>query len=443
MKQDQYAHVRSVNWLDICPWLNILKSMQVAISFRVLLLGAVGLFLMLTGQILIEQMFGESPKNAGETYISQSATISPADATKKCPWTAPNRLIPQKPDAMAEASPLNTPPVISNWLELSDPLFGIFNEAPTVKKWASTILYGFWILFVWGFFGGAICRIAAVQLAVGERVGIVEALRFSCRKWLSFVGAPFMPLLGMAIVILVCGLIGILVLIPYVGPFLIALVFYPMLLVAGFVLSVLLLGLFFGWPLMWGTIATEGTDGFDALSRSYAYTFQRPLRYLFYVVVAMILGILSWLLISHFTAAVVFLTERAYLSIVGLFGTNVADISGMTTGTNIMSFWLTGAKWLACGFIFSYFWTAVCGIYLTLRRDVDAREIDEVYLEEPEEDLPVEEEEATETPAEDDATPPAEEEASGDAEVDEESDEPVVLEETPEDESADEEPKSE
>ena len=50
-------------------------------------------------------------------------------------------------------------------------------------------------------------------------------------------------------------------------------------------MALLLLGLAFGWPLMWATISTEGTDSFDALSRSYAYVFQRPLRYLFYVVV--------------------------------------------------------------------------------------------------------------------------------------------------------------
>ena len=65
---------------------------------------------------------------------------------------------------------------------------------------------------------------------------------------------------------------------------------------AGLLMALLLLGLLFGWPLMWGTISTEGTDSFDALSRSYAYLFQRPLHYLFYALVAAI-GWLGWILV--------------------------------------------------------------------------------------------------------------------------------------------------
>jgi hypothetical protein len=38
-------------------------------------------------------------------------------------------------------------------------------------------------------------------------------------------------------------------------------------------------------------------------------------------------------------------------------------------------------KLLAVGFLFSYFWTASTAIYLLLRRDVDATEMDEVYLD--------------------------------------------------------------
>jgi len=36
---------------------------------------------------------------------------------------------------------------------------------------------------------------------------------------------------------------------------------------------------------------------------------------------------------------------------------------------------------LAVGFLYSYFWTASTCIYLLLRRDADATEMDEVFLE--------------------------------------------------------------
>ena len=72
-------------------------------------------------------------------------------------------------------------------------------------------------------------------------------------------------------------------------------------------MALLLLGLLFGWPLMWATISAEGTDSFDALSRSYAYVFQRPLHYLFYALVAGVIGWLGWLLVQNFAAGVVWM----------------------------------------------------------------------------------------------------------------------------------------
>ena len=57
-----------------------------------------------------------------------------------------------------------------------------------------------------------------------------------------------------------------------------------------FMMVLLLIGLIIGWPLMWGAIACEGTDAFDAVSRAYAYAYQRPFRYLSYIA----LGGIGW-----------------------------------------------------------------------------------------------------------------------------------------------------
>ena len=43
-------------------------------------------------------------------------------------------------------------------------------------------------------------------------------------------------------------------------------IFWPISLLGCFGIAVLLLGLLFGWPLIWPTISTEGTDSFDGLS---------------------------------------------------------------------------------------------------------------------------------------------------------------------------------
>ena len=147
------------------------------------------------------------------------------------------------------------------------------------------LLCGLWGAAVWAFFGAAICRIAAVQLAADEQVGWGPALRFAAAKMAvlfrrAAAAASAASLLA-AIPVLVLGLHHAGQRRAVVGRTVVALG------VGGrLVMTLLLLGLLFGWPLMWATISAEGTDSFDALSRSYAYTFQRPLHYLFYVVVA-------------------------------------------------------------------------------------------------------------------------------------------------------------
>ena len=45
-------------------------------------------------------------------------------------------------------------------------------------------------LLVWALFGGAITRMASVQVARNDKVGMVEALRFVLARYLSFFSAP-------------------------------------------------------------------------------------------------------------------------------------------------------------------------------------------------------------------------------------------------------------
>jgi hypothetical protein len=243
-------------------------------------------------------------------------------------------------------------------------------------------------LAVWAFFGAAICRIASVQLATSERLSWGSALRHACTKYLAYFSAPLIPLVGVALAALPVLLIGFLIYL-YIGGFglFLAALSWPLMLIAGLVMTLLILGLFFGWPLMWGTISTEGTDSFDALSRSYAYVFQRPLHYLFYAIVAAIFGWLGWLLVQNFASGIIWMTYWA----ASWGGTDKLVIDkvmsgGDLTGMGNAGVWLihlcTGCvKLLAVGYLFSYFWTASVAIYFLLRRTVDATEMDEVFLD--------------------------------------------------------------
>ena len=125
-----------------------------------------------------------------------------------------------------------------------------------------------------GFFGGAICRIAAVQFARNERIPLKEAILFAKERFASYFASPVFPLLLVALFTFFLMIFGWIEWIPWVGD-VFAGIFWPIVLFFGFIIAIVLVGLV-GWPLMIATISTEGTDSFDALSRSYSYVYQAP-----------------------------------------------------------------------------------------------------------------------------------------------------------------------
>jgi len=381
MLDENGGELKTVAWSEICPWLVIFQTFRLAVSFRALLLAAVAILLTAGVWSIFGAMFAS---NSEATQWTQPFVNSA--------WVAITEVVPeyehpQLPDAAAlNVAHVPDNPVFSAWAQLMRPLWGVFQPDATFWDLICLLLCGLASLAIWAFFGGAITRIAAVQLAGGEQISLPAALRFACSKWPAFFVAPLVPLLGVAFAAIPVWIIGLL-LNANVGVLLAAII-WPILLIIGSAMALLLLGLIFGWPLMWATISTEGTDSFDALSRSYAYVFQRPLHYLFYAIVAAVLGVLSWLLVSNFAAAVISLTYWA-----ASFGCGAEQVGNIVTGSDslgsigragaaLIAFWTGCVKLLATGFIYSYFWTAVSAIYLLLRRDTDATEMDEIYLDE-------------------------------------------------------------
>ena len=412
MFDNESGTLSKATWSEKCPWLLIFRTFRIAVDFKLLVMGAAGVFLTLLGWAILAAIF---PADA-----HTSEWMGPANG---CPWQAidgaveNNLTIPHVPNP-AEADRLAaTPwqavdPFTGVWAQLSRPLWATLDVNLNAPGLARLVLCGMWSLAVWSFFGAAISRIAAVQLACDERVGWMAALRFARAKWLSYFGSPVFPIIGVAFAGLFVFVFGLLLNFNW-GVVLVGLLLWPLFLLCGLVMAVLLLGLIFGWPLMWGTISVEGTDNFDALSRSYNYVFQRPLHYLFYALVAAVFGALGWVLVQNFAGGVVGLTyqtagwgagsekiaesEEAAESekdaketvprivlIVNHSDDNPSDkLGGMgTAGARIIHFWAGCVKLLAVGFIYSYFWTASAAIYLLLRRDVDDTELDDVFLDE-------------------------------------------------------------
>ena len=268
------------------------------------------------------------------------------------------------------------------------------------------ILFAAWFLLLWAIFGGAIARIAAVHVARDEKISVGQALRFSSSKLLSFVFAPVIPI----IIILVAGVIialgGLLWYIPVIGPILGGAIFILALLV-GFIITLVGVGTVGGFNLMYPTIAVEGSDSFDAISRSFSYIFARPWRMIFYTALSLVYGALCFLFARYFVYVMLGVTH--YFASWFLAGkaahywpeiwpqVNDADLAyrinfhalswSDATSAFLIACWVYVVLAFLAAFVVSFYFSANTIIYYLMRREVDATELDDVYVEDTDEDF--------------------------------------------------------
>ena len=314
---------------------------------------------------------------------------------------------------------------ISPILYLLDPGAGFMNRV-------YLLLIILWTLATWAIFGGAITRLAAVQVArPNEKVGLGEAFAFARNRFQSYFSAPLFPLMFLAFFTIMLIIFGLFEgLIPIVGDIFIAGLLWPIVLISGLVMAVVLVGLI-GWPLMYATISAEGSDSFDALSRSYSYVYQAPWHYVWYSFLALVYGAVLVFFVGFMASLTVYLgkwgvsqapflsstkpekdREPSYLFIYAptSFGwrdlmLSKSDFTVRTPkgydlspeyrqhltwynrlGAGLVGIWLGLFFLLIVGFGYSYFWSAATIIYLLMRHKVDDTEIDEIHLEEEDEE---------------------------------------------------------
>lgn len=323
------------------------------------------------------------------------------------------------------------------------PIGYFFNSsAGGFRMRAYLILVILWTLAVWGFFGGAICRIAAVQIARNEKISLGESINFAKQKFLNLFTAPLFPLIFLGILTFFLLMFGLVEgFIPWFGDIFLAGLLWPIVIVLGLIMAVVVVGLI-GWPLMNPTIAAEGSDNFDALSRSYSYVYQAFWHYLGYWTMALIYGAALVFFIGFMGSLVVYLGKWGLSQAPGLqssdpkndrdpayyftyaptsFGwrdllikdnPHVDPKSVVTAGGHKMlayefkpayeaamsvpnkigavmvGVWIGLFFLLIVGFSYSYFWTAGTIIYFLMRKHVDDTEMEEVYFEEGEMESP-------------------------------------------------------
>lgn len=269
-----------------------------------------------------------------------------------------------------------------------------------------------WCLLVWcvfslavcAFFGGAIARLAASHASRNEHLTMGQSIRFAVGYWPWFFASPLIPLLFALLLGLFMASFGLLFNVEgldWIGG-----VLFGLALLFGAIIALLLIGLAAGAPLLFPAIAVEGTDAFDAVSRIYNYVFGRPWRWLFYSLISLVYGAITYL----FVGLVIFLALHATRYCVGAWVFRDAAVENLNRFAVIMplpqlgeltydiqwsklnwagkitlllvSIWVRLAMGLLAAYAISYYFSSQTWIYLLLRRAADGTEYDDLFVEE-------------------------------------------------------------
>lgn len=379
--------VRGIAWRDVCPWLILFRTFGLAIALPVLFLATLGAMLTPVGWRLSESLLVS--RHALETDRDWALAVQ---ANRRWPHRPLPQIVPNEgrfPSSVGEV--LRTQPDIVQpiFRRFVHPMTRLFDARLRLAEAGYYALGLLWTLLVWGFFGGAITRIAVMKLGREEQIGLGEALAYARRKLGSYLASPLFPLSGVVVLAAPIGLLGWLM--RYDWGLLLAGLLWPAVLLAALAITVLLLGLLFGWPLMWGVVSSERQgDAFEAFARSYAYTFQRPLHYLFYAVIATIFGAVGWLLVYQVSEAVIDFARWPAALAAGAERWAVVEhalddphaVSGLAAyGAALIGLFEAFVRTIAAAFGYSFFWCLAAAVYLLLRRDTDEAEFDEVAVD--------------------------------------------------------------
>lgn len=388
---DRPLDLANVDFRQVFPWIHLFRGFRIAFDLKKMFLGAVGALAMSLGGTLIASIFSADLQELGEV--------------RGMLWQARTPDVYRSPVSIEDGWRSDGLPS-SFWMVI-EPLRQMTYPVRLMFQRPQLIVPGFlltvWTLLVWSLAGGAITRIAAVQVAREGYVSLKESFQFVFSRWRSYLLAPVLPFAAIVAMALCCTVGGALTRVPVLD--VLMGLFSVLALVAGFLMALALVGLALGWPLMYAALGAEATESFDALSRAYSYVLPRLWNYLFYVVLAVGFGGIVCVLVVTFST----LTVEICRDTVG-FGGNETDVRALFHYAPAAAGWRemfgsaeapTGSQWLAAvlvgfwthlaflgmvGFAYSFFWSESTILYFLLRLDVDDTEIEEVYLDEEDEE---------------------------------------------------------
>ncbi|MBX2852676.1 MAG: hypothetical protein KTR15_13145 [Phycisphaeraceae bacterium] len=256
---------------------------------------------------------------------------------------------------------------------VADALFAVFVGVPAYiidsHPWFS-LLFGIDVLFVLALASGVLCRMSATQVCVERLTPLASAACFVRKRWAWFLLTPLMPTI---LIVVVGALLALLGLIFFNVPWLdvAGSALYGLFLLLGFVIAVASLLLLLALFLMPPALSVEGSDGFDALARSFNYILFRPWQFAVYLFASAVYLAVVYVVV----ATIATLTIEATGYCIGLGVVSDSDLTEPAT-------WLL-ARWseLVTAVVLAILLSTLCclqtQVYVLMRRSADGTPMDQ------------------------------------------------------------------
>ncbi|MFA5553749.1 MAG: hypothetical protein WCZ89_08355 [Phycisphaerae bacterium] len=400
------------NFLESCMFTKIFQTFRLSIhpSKLVIAFGAIAIIAVAgtlmdiaktvvvrpdtNGKVTELQIYMHNPDNV-KTFIQNNKGLEKGRGVFSVLWSFAAERFEGTVDSLLR---LNFPGAVENIAQYTTAVCWAFRH-----HMVYCAIFGIIKLIVICIAGGAICRISALQFALGEKPGISDAILYSLKKFPSFAAAPLAPIgisLCLGVFIFLIGLFGN---IPRAGELIVA-IGLPLALVAGTLIAIVLIGTIGGFNLMFPALAYDGLDCFDAISRSFNYVYSKPWRMGFYTALVSVYGAICYIFVRFFAFLMLYSTHWALR--LGVFvkssgGMNKIDtiwpqpeFSNLITAQTDAAIWSESAGafiiylfvlvvlGLVMAFLLSFYFSANTIIYALMRSRVDNTPLDEIHITE-------------------------------------------------------------
>ncbi len=231
----------------------------------------------------------------------------------------------------------------------------------------------------------AIARSAAIEHATGRQTDTVDALSQALRSVRQIALGSLGPIVPIGICALLILVIGFTLGIPILD--LLGGLLYGIALVLAFLAVIIATLTIVCLPMTVSAFAIEGTDGFDAIQRSFAYAASRPLRYAFYVLLGLALMSICLSIGAAITGGAISLADSLASTATNDAGRRLlattpesGDLGATAPAArSVVEFWRALLMLALSGYALSLIACLSSMLYLAMRRICDGQDTAEIW----------------------------------------------------------------